>query len=155
MAKICNKPRNTIARWINVFKRKNLYQTRYLPDLSRLGIQIQSFYTLSIRGFSKPLVQNILNLIIAIMRPIDLFVSSREIFISTIASDYFSHREIEASFFEQMNEYQFPYLLQKKVDLSISNMRVKKSLQDSFRPLIDYLQSDVKYSIKPYLNGND
>ncbi|MHA1941293.1 MAG: hypothetical protein ACW97P_06165 [Candidatus Hodarchaeales archaeon] len=158
LAKISRKPRNTIARWVNYFRRKNLYQTRYIPNLSLLGIQIQSFYILAIRGYPQPLVDKILNLIIQILKPTDLFVSSREIFISTISKDYFSHRGIEVSFYEKMKKFQLPYMIQRKVDLSISNMTTTKSLQSSLRTLIAYLRLESKYLIKPNfdkINSNE
>ena len=52
LSKINNKPRNTIARWLHFFQQNNLYLTRYIPDLGKLGFNILTFYNLSTRGFS-------------------------------------------------------------------------------------------------------
>ena len=150
LSKINNKPRNTIARWLHFFQQNNLYLTRYIPDLGKLGFNILTFYNLSTRGFSIKNRIKYLELLRKNLFPTDLFTSQRNIIIYTASKDYYSLREAETSLFKELEKEGIPFILNRKISFSTGNIFSPKVFHKSLIPLIDYLQSPEKYSLRPF-----
>ncbi len=154
LSKLNNKPRNTIARWLRFFQQNHLYLTRYIPDLQKLGLQIQTYYNLSIQGFNLNNKHKYLELIKEKLYPTNLFSSQREIVLFTASKDYFNHREAETKLFNALEMESIPFFLNKRINFSTKRIMYPKEFQKSLIPLIEYLQTPGKYSLKPFKEGN-
>ncbi len=152
LSKRLEKPRNTVSRWLRTFRKMNLYQTRFIPDLIRIGVNIQLNVMLDVQGLQREQLLEILKLIDNLFLPTDLFWYHSGIVFFAVFSGYESVRHTETQFFDEMNARHIPYRLQSKFIISTKNIDRRKSFEQSFAPLTSYLRNPTKYSLIPY-NG--
>ncbi|NHJ01484.1 MAG: hypothetical protein EAX86_05045 [Candidatus Heimdallarchaeota archaeon] len=142
-----SKPRNTITRWVKKFQSLNLYQQRYIPDLTTLGFNIQLIATVSIQGLEKVDREKIRTLIQQYFSPTDLFLTYDKIIFFSIFHDYYDLREVEGRFFGEMNRFNLPSDLNKIV-MSLDNIISLKDYKESFSSLVHYLREQEGYLLK-------
>ncbi|MFX0138394.1 MAG: hypothetical protein ACFFDN_32430, partial [Candidatus Hodarchaeota archaeon] len=150
ITKLLGKPRNTIARWIRKFQKMNLYSTRFVPDLIKLGVNVQLIASISVQGLEETKRLETIRLVDNHFLPISLFCSYNEIVLFAIFPDYRHLRDTETQFFNEMNKKSLPFKINKKFLLSINKILEPKSIKDSFTPLVTYLRNSEKYSLEPY-----
>jgi hypothetical protein len=150
LAKLLGNPRNTIARWARKFQRMNLYSTRFIPDLIKLGINVQLIASISVQGLDENRRLEIIRLVDDHFLPISLFCSYNEIVLFAIFPNYRSLRDTETQFFDEMNRRSLPFKINKKFLLPINNIIKPKTMKESFSPLVTYLRNSTKYSLEPY-----
>jgi hypothetical protein len=150
LARISGKPRNTIARWVNFFEENHLFQIRYIPDFAKIGFEIQTICSLSIRGYDNEKRTQILDMIKRFFYPTDLFSNKKEIVYFSISRDYYSFREAEGNFFDELRKNGLHVDIIKKKVFSTQNLFNAKNLEESMIPLIDYLQLPGKFDLRPF-----
>jgi hypothetical protein len=150
LSEICDKPRNTIARWLRLFQENHLYTTRYIPDLKKLGLKIQTYYKLSVQGLDVRNKQRLLILLKRTLYPIILISGLREIILYTVADSYSSHREAETRLLNALEREKIGFQLVNKMNFSINNVRFPKEFQKSLPKLIEYLKNPDKFSLQPF-----
>ena len=119
LSEINKKPRNTIARWLRFFQQNQLYTTRYIPDLRKIGLKIQTYYKLSIQRLDIKRKKRLLVLLKKILYPTILISGQREIIIYTIADSYHNHRESETRLLNVLEQENIGFQLVNKVNFSI------------------------------------
>jgi hypothetical protein len=150
LSEIVDKPRNTVARWLRFFQKSQFYSTRYIPDLSRFGLKIQTYYKLSVRGLEERSKQRLLVLLKKILYPIFLVSGQREIILYTIADSYNSHREMETRLLNTLERENIGFQLVNKINFSINNVIFPKEFQKSLINLVEYLKTQDKFSLEPF-----
>ncbi len=150
LTRLLGKPRNTIARWVRKFQKMNLYSTKFIPDLKKLGVNIQLIASISVQGLEENKRKEIIRLVDNLFLPISLFCSYNEIVMFAIFPDYRFLRDTETRFFNEMNRRDLPFKINKKYLLSINKILKSKTMKESFSPLVTYLRNSEKYSLKPY-----
>ncbi len=152
LARISDRPRNTIARWINFFEDNNLFQVRYIPNYVKLGFNILMICFLSIRGYDSEKRFQILHMVKKHFFPADLLSSKKEIVFLSISKDFFSFRVAEGNFFNELRKNGLHVDIIKKKVFSTQNLTSPKTLKESIVPLVDYLRTPGKYDLLPFSN---
>ncbi|MHA1214111.1 MAG: hypothetical protein ACTSPG_02375 [Candidatus Hodarchaeales archaeon] len=151
LSELLRKPRNTITRWVRKLQKANLYQTRYIPDLVKMGLNIKVIMFLSVSALENErekdlVVRNILNY----FNPSILFVGRRKLCFFANIANYTLAKEIETKFWVDLNEQDLSVSLEDKFYLTNKNISCTKSTSEALRELLRYLRNPQKFSLNPY-----
>ncbi|MHA1973595.1 MAG: hypothetical protein ACTSW1_11410 [Candidatus Hodarchaeales archaeon] len=151
LSDLLGKPRNTITRWVRKLQIANMYQTRYIPDLVKIGLNIKVIMFLSISAIEKESEKDsVIKNIVTFFKPSILFVGRNKLCFFANTADYTLAKEIERNFWTALNDQDLSVSLEDRFYLTNKNITCTKSASEALKGIVSYLRNPEKYSLRPY-----